>query len=566
MNKYGVLKTTIALSLLCIIVSESIAAVSWYLAGLPNLGFLLFVAFLCPAIIAPIVIISLCRLAENLQKSEEKYRSLFENASDLIQVIKPDGQFLYVNPSWCKTIGYTKDEALNLKIFDIIHPESADQYVLHFGRTLAEGTSGTIEPVFQSKEGNKVILNGSANTKYNKDGQPSFVHCIFKNITEERHLEDELIKMQKLESVGILAGGIAHDFNNLLTSILGNLSLAKAFSEEPKSKSYKRIEEAEKATLRAKDLTQQLLTFSKGGEPIKATISISELIKDSCQFVLRGSNVKCISNIPDSLSLIEADEGQLSQVVHNLLINAGQAMPDGGVVNIQAKNINIDAVDGFPLDEGSYVLITVEDQGTGISDKHLSKIFDPYFSTKHEGHGLGLATAYSIINKHGGFLTADSKLGEGTVFKIYLPASNKTDAGQVIAQKDIHYGDGSILLMDDEEHVREIGEEVLSHLGYKVLTAEDGIHAIEMYTKAYEEKTPFDIVILDLTVPGGLGGKETLEKLKEIAPSIKAIVTSGYANDPIMSNYKQYGFSGVLSKPYRIEHVSKVLQDVLDSK
>jgi len=562
MNKYGVLKTTIALSLLCIIVSELIAAGSWYLAGLPNLGFLLFVAFLCPFFIAPVVIIAFCRLTENLQKSEEQYRSLFENASDLIQVVHPEGQFLYVNPSWCKTMGYTKDEALSLKIFDIIHPECADECSLHFGQTLAQGTSGTIESVFQSKEGNKVILSGSANTKYNIDGEPSFVHCIFKDITESRHMEDELIKMQKLESVGILAGGIAHDFNNLLTSILGNLSLAKVFSEEPKSKSYERIEEAEKATLRAKDLTQQLLTFSKGGDPVTTTISIKELIEDSCQFILRGSNVKCTSNISDNLSLVEVDEGQISQVIHNLLINANQAMPDGGLVKIHAKNINIGIENGFPLDEGGYVLITVEDQGVGISDKHLSKIFDPYFSTKHEGHGLGLATAYSIINKHDGLLAAESKLGEGTVFKIFLPASNKTETVQVHAQKDIRYGDGSILLMDDEEDVREIGAVMLGHLGYKVLTAEDGLEALEMYTKAYEEKTPFDIVVLDLTVPGGLGGKETLEKLKEIDPSVKAIVTSGYANDPIISNYKQYGFSGVLPKPYMIENVSKVLQDV----
>ena len=341
---------------------------------------------------------------KSLRESEERYRSLFENASDIIQVVQPDGQLLYVNPSWCNALGYTAEEANNLTIFDIIHPDCSDECADVFGRTVTEGKSGLIETYFKSKDGKKVVLQGSANCKYDK-GEPSFVHCIFQNITEKQRLEEELTKMHKLESVGVLAGGIAHDFNNILTAIVGNLSLARA-QAEPGGKVYKRIEEAEKASLRAKDLTQQLLTFSKGGEPIKTTTSLSEVINDSCNFVLRGSNVRCDCNIPKDLSLVEADEGQISQVIHNLVINADQAMPEGGTININAENVHLSSEEVHSLNGGNYVLITLEDRGTGISEKNLEKIFDPYFSTKHQGHGLGLATAYSIIKNHGGLLRA----------------------------------------------------------------------------------------------------------------------------------------------------------------
>ncbi|MEN8135614.1 MAG: PAS domain S-box protein [Thermodesulfobacteriota bacterium] len=500
---------------------------------------------------------------KSLRESEERYRSLFENATDIIQVVRPDGQLLYVNPSWCSTLGYTEEEARNLKVFDIIHPDCADKCELHFNKTMTEGTSGIIDVVFKNKDGRKVFMQGSSNCKYSK-GQPVYVHCIFRDVTERRLMEEELNKMQKLESLGILAGGIAHDFNNILTATIGNLSLARALAK-PGEKIYKRIEQAEKASLRAKDLTQQLLTFSKGGEPIKVITSLNEVIMDSCQFVLRGSNVNCNFGLIDDLWLVEVDEGQISQVIHNLVINADQAMPDGGTIIVHAENVHINSKDEQPLNDGDYVLITVEDQGLGISEKHLKKIFDPYFSTKQKGHGLGLATAYSIIKKHSGLLTAESKLGEGSVFKLYLPASIERNIGKASAREEIHLGKGSILLMDDEEHIREVAKEILDYLGYQVTTAVDGRQATEMYSKALKENTPIDVVILDLTVPGGMGGKETLKKLIKIDPSVKAIVSSGYANDPIMANFKQYGFSGVVPKPYRIEDVSKALLDLLNS-
>jgi CheY-like chemotaxis protein len=256
------------------------------------------------------------------------------------------------------------------------------------------------------------------------------------------------------------------------------------------------------------------------------------------------------------------DEGQISQVLNNLLINADQAMPDGGTINIHAENVHISSK-GNHLKAGDYVVVSVEDQGSGISEKFLKNIFDPYFSTKHKGHGLGLATAYSIISKHDGLLEAESKLGKGSVFRFYLPASPQNKILQASVVEDIHTGKGCILLMDDDDQVREIGRKMLEHMGYKVNTASDGKQALKIYSKAIQKNIPFDVVIMDLTVPGGMGGKKTMEELLKINPSATVIVSSGYANDPIMANYKQYGFAGVVPKPYKIEELSKVLKSLL---
>ena len=504
------------------------------------------------------------QLLSEIIESEERYRTLFENATDIIQTVRADGKLLDVNSSWCAALGYSIEEAEHLNIFDIIHPDCEDECIVNFKRALNEGTTGTIETIFTKKDGEKVILQGSANCNY-INGQPSYVHCIFHDITEQRRLEDELIKMHKLESIGLLAGGIAHDFNNILTVLTGNLSLARMHLD-PDHKVHKRIEEAEKATFRARDLTQQLLTFSRGGDPIKRTASIIELVKDSSQFVLRGSNVRCDFDLQQDLWLVELDEGQISQVLNNLLINADQAMPEGGTITIHAENVHISSNEVPSLKEGDYVAVSVEDQGAGISEKYLSKIFDPYFSTKHKGQGLGLATAYSIIKKHDGFLAVDSALEKGSVFRFYLPASPEKEVRQVSAGEGVHIGKGLILLMDDDEKIREIGREMLEHMGYQVKTASDGQQALELYIRAMLENTPFDAVIMDLTVPGGMGGKETMAKLLEIDPSATVIVSSGYTNDTVMANYKQFGFSAIVTKPYKIEDVSKVLKSLLHSE
>ncbi|MCK5405722.1 MAG: response regulator, partial [Desulfobulbaceae bacterium] len=343
------------------------------------------------------------------------------------------------------------------------------------------------------------------------------VVLIFRDITPERRMEEELEKARKIKSLGILAGGIAHDFNNILTAVIGNISLAKA-NASPETKYYECLGNAEKAGLRARDLTQQLITFSKGGAPLMRSASIEEIIRDTAQFVLQGANVSSSFSFADDLWLCEIDEGQVSQVISNLVINANQAMSEGGVISIAAENMTVGKGANLPLKQGKYVKITVADHGEGISPENLPKIFDPYFSTKQAGSGIGLATSYSIIRRHRGLVTVESVLGDGTTFYIYLPASDAKSVAQGSEVTGLTKGKGRILVMDDEEIVREVVEQMLVYLGYEVVFVADGSQAIERYRESRESGASFDLVILDLTVPGGMGGKETMEHLLKIDP------------------------------------------------
>ena len=384
-----------------------------------------------------------------------------------------------------------------------------------------------------------------------------------REIAEREKVEGDLLRAQKLESLGILAGGIAHDFNNLLASVMGNVSLAK-LDIPPADRAYRHLTEAEQASLRARDLTQQLLTFSKGGTPVKTVASIAALIRESAGFALRGSRVKHDLQLPDDLWLIEADEAQMTQVINNLLINADQAMPEGGVISVSCENIALEAQEVPPIAAGKYVKITIADRGTGIPKEHLDKVFDPYFTTKQRGSGLGLAVTYSIIRNHGGHISLESALGKGTTFRLYLPATDKKLPVARAEAESITSGQGRVLVMDDEETIRTTMRDILVRLGYEVAFAEDGAEAIKLYKSAMGKRgTPFDVVIMDLTIAGGMGGKEAVKKLIEIDPNVKAIVSSGYSKDPVMADYKQHGFSGVLAKPFRIKDLSEAVHRVL---
>lgn len=396
-----------------------------------------------------------------------------------------------------------------------------------------------------------------------KTGQLEGVIEHVRDITERKQMEAEIQKAQKLESLGILAGGIAHDFNNIFTAIIGNISLAKMYAK-PGLEMYDILTEVEKASLRAKNLTTQLLTFSKGGTPVKKLASVTKLIRDSANFALSGSNVRCEISMPDDLWPVEVDKGQISQVIHHLIINAQQAMPQGGIIRLKAENIAVGKGHYLPLNEGKYIKISLEDEGIGIPQEHLSKIFDPYFTTKQEGSGIGLATAYSIIKNHEGYITAESKLGVGTTFHIYLPASEEKIQliKDTLTVSPVGSGRGNILVMDDDEIVRIVVDRMLGQCGYEAEFAEDGKEAIELYKKAKESGAPFDAVIIDLVIPAGMGGKEAIQKLLELDPDIKAIVSSGYSDDPVMSNYKEYGFKGALAKPYEITDLRQMLHNV----
>ena len=383
-----------------------------------------------------------------------------------------------------------------------------------------------------------------------------------RDITTRKKMTEEVLRAQKLESIGLLAGGIAHDFNNLLTALLGNISLAKIYAKTDE-KVVEKLAAAEKASLRAKDLTQQLLTFSKGGAPVKKVMYIKEILTDSCSFALRGANVICGYEFQEDLWPVDVDSGQLGQVIHNLVLNADQAMPEGGIVSISAENIVLDTKNSSQLGAGNYIRISVNDQGVGINHQDLPRIFDPFFTNKPGGSGLGLATAFSIIKNHQGHITVESTPGKGSTFFVCLPAADKEAVAPRKDEAITYLGEGRILLMDDNEGVRETAAGLLSHAGYRVDLVNEGAEAVSAYRQAQETGERFDAVILDLTVPGGMGGKEAAENILAADPSAKIIVSSGYANDPIMADYAKFGFSGVVPKPYKIQDLSKVVHDVL---
>lgn len=372
----------------------------------------------------------------------------------------------------------------------------------------------------------------------------------------ETRLLRELQRTQRLESLGVLAGGIAHDFNNILTGVLGNISLCRHLVS-PSDPVQERLAEAEKALVRARDLTMQLLTFARGGMPIKKPSEIRDLIVDSATFVLRGSRSRCEFDIPDDLSPVEVDPGQISRVLQNLVLNADQAMPGGGVITIRARNL--------PGPEGSLhrVQISITDQGVGIPEDDLECIFDPYFTTKKGGSGLGLTTCYSILRNHGGSISVESRVGHGSTFHVVLPSTDAAASPAQAPRDGTLQGHGRVLVMDDEPLVRSVATQIMIRLGYEVVAVSDGGEAAECYRQARESGRPFDLVILDLTVPGGVGGIETLGLLRRLDPDVRAIVSSGYSSDPIMAEYSKYGFRGVVVKPYTVGEMGRMLREAL---
>ncbi|HEX3034302.1 MAG TPA: PAS domain S-box protein [Thermodesulfobacteriota bacterium] len=500
--------------------------------------------------------------AELLRESEKRYRTLVENSYDLVSETNLDGICLYASPKHKEVLGYEPAEFIGRNIFEYIHPDDVPAVMAEYQRAILTLSSGSAVYRYRHKNGGWHWVESTGTAFTTANGEIRGV-INSRDITERRRMEEEIAKAQRLESVGILAGGIAHDFNNLLTAILGNISLTRA-RIDPEDKAFKRLSDAEKACLSASNLTHQLLTFSRGGAPIKRVTIIGELIKESASFVLRGSKAGREFSIPEDLWLIESDEGQISQVVNNLVINADQAMPEGGVIRIKGENVVVGDGDRLPIMKGRYVKVTVEDEGGGIPEEYMSKIFDPYFTTKQSGSGLGLATTYSIIKNHDGYIQVESKVGVGTKFYIYLPASDKTITASKVLKENARVGSGRILVMDDEEIIRQVAGDILSQIGYEVEFAKDGREAIELYKRARESNRPFDAVIMDLTVPGGMGGKLAIEKLISIDPEVKAIVASGYSNDPVMAEYERYGFRGIITKPYKIEELSETICKVIN--
>ncbi len=505
-------------------------------------------------------------MEQEITESEERYRVILEDSPVLICRFLPNGKIVFVNKAFCKYFGKTPEVLIGSNFMLMIPDEVREE-------VMAKVTALKAESPTQSYE-YQVIAPGvdirwqrwTYRALFDSKGQTLAYQSIGEDITEHKRAEEELFKARKLESIGILAGGIAHDFNNLLTAIIGNNSLVKMLCKSS-SKVTMCLNEVEKAAFRAQGLTQQLLTFSKGGAPVKESANVIDLIKDTATFSLRGSNVSCVFRFQEDLWLVNVDKGQFSQVIQNLVINANQAMPDGGTIEIIGENIRLsddDVKNDSNLREGDYVKLSIKDQGTGILKEHLQKLFDPYFTTKPKGNGLGLATTYSIMKNHDGIITVESQIGTGTTFTLYLPiATVKTLKEQVTVQKKNITCKGRILIMDDEKMIRDVAGNILSQMGYEVYFAKEGNETIKKYLDARDSGNPINILIMDLTIPGGMGGEETLKRLLDIDPLVKAVVSSGYSGDPIMAEYKKYGFVGVISKPYNIEELGIVLQNVL---
>jgi PAS domain S-box-containing protein len=500
---------------------------------------------------------------EALRNSEMRYKQLVNRAhAGIYEIDLTTGNFIYFNDAICETLGYSREEFQNLRMWDVLTEASRQKQLVRVEKMLkGEPVPAEAETDIIDKNGNKMSLLVYTKIEY-KDGLPVRANTVAHNITERKRLEEELSKAQKLESLGVMAGGIGHDFNNLLSGIMGNISLAKIEAERGEN-IMESLDEALRVASKASALTRQLLVFSKGGAPVRKAASITDVLHDSTAFTLRGSKVKCKFKIPKALWPVKVDVGQFSQVIQNLVINAMQAMSGGGEMRLEAKNVNLNKIVNLPLTPGRYVVITFQDQGRGIAQESLTKIFDPYFTTKSKGSGLGLTMSYMIIKRHDGHMTVESEVGRGTTFKIYLPATEEVPAETDNREFRPAMGDGRILVMDDEESLRKVAEKMLLKLGYAVQCARDGAEAIKYYKRAKKSGQPFDAVIMDLTIPGGMGGKKTIAKLLEIDPGAVAVVSSGYSTDPILANYEKYGFCGAVTKPYRIEELSWVMHDVL---
>lgn len=507
------------------------------------------------------------RAEKALKESEERFRSIVETIPSLLIITNEKGENIYVSPN-CKDItGYPKEE-LEGKLVSWIHKDDLEKAKEIFRIAFAEHKGGrNFEYKAVKKDGK--IWYASSSWEPIVDEKGEFEGFVLQtiDISDRKIMEEEIAKAQKLESIGILAGGIAHDFNNFLTGIIGNISLAK-LKLDPKDEVYEILTESEKAAQSAKSLTHQLLTFSKGGVPIKEKAKIEELIRESANFVLVGSNVKCEFDFQKDLWEVHIDKGQMNQVINNIILNASESMPRGGNITIKAENTEIGRHGKIPLEKGKYVKVTIRDTGIGILREHLPKIFDPFFTTKQRGSGLGLSTVFSIIQKHKGFVYADSESGIGTSFHIYLPAvvepKKKTEPEEE-KQKFAQY-EGRVLIMDDKSFIRKAAQRALNLFGFEVNGAEDGEEAITLYKEAMEKGTPYNVVILDLTIPGAMGGLKTLKELRKINPEVKAVVSSGYSDDPVMADHVKFGFNSIIKKPYEYTELAEVVKKLIKKK
>jgi PAS domain S-box-containing protein len=497
------------------------------------------------------------KFEQEKEESEKILKLLFDKSNDLIFTIDLNGNVKSFNKALQELSEYSTEEIQKMNVFQVIAPEYHElvhQKMKTKVNSSQENTFYEIETI--AKSGKRILMEINSTLIY-QSGMEPLIATIARDISFRKQLDEEKLRGEKMESIALLAGGLAHDFNNLLVAILGNINLLPLEGDLNQNQNLI-LEDLENATIRCTDLTKQLLTFSKGGQPIKKSVDLNKLVRQTADLILRGSNCKTEIQSEENISLIEADQGQISQAINNIFINAKQVMPKGGIINILIQTKEIGNPNLLGLLPGRYIQLSIEDHGPGIPERYRNRIFEPYFTSKPSGTGLGLATAYSIFKHHGGTLTYESTLDEGTTFYAYLPVGCPIMIDDHTQKEQIKRFSGHILIMDDDESVKKILGKFLDKLGFTADYVATGEEALQIYVKS-----KFTLVIMDLTIRGGMGGKVTLEKLQIIDPEIKAIVSSGYSDDDVIADYKKYGFVGSLRKPYTLEELQKVISRIL---
>ena len=492
----------------------------------------------------------------SLEESRDKYLDLYDFAPVGYFTINHAGRISEVNLTGAKLLGGERKQLIDKGFAHFVAPENLSLWEQHQMSVLkSEGKQGC--ELTLRREDSRTFYARVESIRLEDSGGTHLIRTVVSDISELKKAEDALRNAQRLESLNVLAGGIAHDFNNLLNGIYGYIFLAKEESKDSQVSGF--LEKALNTMSRARGLTNQLLTFAKGGDPIRKTGALFPFIQDTALFSLSGSAVSCRFDIPDNLWLCDFDEGQISQVISNLVINAKEAMPMGGSMEISARNAMVGEGEHAMIPQGNYVKVSIKDSGVGMSEKTLSHIFDPFFSTKEKGSGLGLALSYSIVKRHGGIIGVESEPGKGTIFHIYLPASKNAFASAAPESGSTHKGTGRILLMDDEDFLRESLGHILQSMGYSVISAKDGHEALNILAEDEKSGRSFVAVILDLTVKGGMGGREAIGEIRKLNPGIPVFVSSGYSEDPVMSRPSDYGFTDSISKPFSNPELADLL-------
>lgn len=519
------------------------------------------------AVICYLDITDRVRAEEEITREKDQLTVTLQAINEGVISLNKEWTVVLANDMAEKILGIRRNTLVGQNICDIIFSEEEKKHMVSYHHM---NTGQRLYP-YQGSVCKQMYIDGSRRfveiyqmPVYTGMNRLTAIVLILKDITERLNMENELLRRQKLESLSILTGGIAHDFNNILTAAMSNVAMAH-IQMEKNGLSSEYLANAEQALQQARALVRQLSTFAKGGSPVKETTSLKELLEKIIQFTLSGARVSRNIIIAEDLDLVDIDTTQFGQVIHNLLLNAIQAMPEGGTLNLEGRNRQITEKDTLTLSPGRYVQVSITDTGVGIPEEYQKKIFDPFFTTKKEGSGIGLATAYSIIKRHNGYITVESEEKRGTTFTVFIPSSSSAltakDQPQVRPFPERHTG--RILIMDDDEMILKSTGSLLRTMGFEVDTVSDGEEALEISRRMRDMGKRYDCILMDLVIPGGMGGLDTITPMREIDPEVCIVVSSGYSQEEVLSNYRDYGFDGVIPKPYKIDELSSELNKIL---